>query len=92
MNVSDQNLCAARKKVCRMAAAHGSVVKTLKIDVLVTHVKPAKKNIMQNLKEKKCVFFSGFIGKVYARAEVKHTIYFERPYKVSPSLAQPSHS
>ncbi len=26
-----------------------------------------------------CVF-SGFLGKVYARAEVKHTIYFERPY------------
>ncbi len=31
-------------------------------------------------------FFSDFLGKVYARAEVKHTIYFERPKYTYTSL------
>ena len=31
------------------------------------------------MQRKKFVFFLHFLAKVYARAEVKHTIYFERP-------------
>ena len=40
-NVPDQNLSAAPQKVCMVAVTHGNVVKTYRIDVLVTHVKPA---------------------------------------------------
>ena len=43
MNVPDQNLSAVPKKALRVAVTHGSVVKTHKIDVLVTHVKHAKR-------------------------------------------------
>ena len=41
--IPDQNLCAAPKKACRVAVTHGSIVKTHNIDVIVTHVKPAKR-------------------------------------------------
>ena len=33
----------------------------------------------ENIKGKGVCFFWKFYGKVYARAEVKHAIYFERP-------------
>ncbi len=35
------------------------------------------------IQRKKYVFFSGNLEKVYARAEVKHAIYFEEPYFVT---------
>ncbi len=62
------------KKASRMAITIGNVVKSHKINVLV---KPAKE-YKAKPKGKKCVF-AGFWGKVYARAKVKHTSYFERP-------------
>ncbi len=42
-NVHDQNLSAGPKKACRVAVTHESVMKTYKIDVIVTYVKPAKR-------------------------------------------------
>ncbi len=66
MNVPDRNLSAAPAKAFRVAVIHGSVVKTNKTQVLVT------------TEREKCVCFSGFWGKAHARAEVKHTTYFEQ--------------
>ncbi len=43
MNVPGQNLSSTHRKACMAAVTHGSVVKTHKIDVLKTHVKPAKR-------------------------------------------------
>ena len=88
-NILDQKLSAASENDCRVDVTHESVAKTNKIDVLVTHVKPAKE-YKEKCKGKSCVFFSGFLGKVYARAEVKHTIYFERPYCSLLHSAKPS--
>ncbi len=42
-HVLGQNLSAAPQKASRVVDTHGDVVKTYKIDVLVTHVKHAKR-------------------------------------------------
>ncbi len=59
--VPDHILFAASKKAKKMVAAHGSVVKINKIDVLVTHVKPAK-SIESKCKGGKMCVFSVFFG------------------------------